>query len=151
MQLPTSLTDSLFKSKFVRGTVVKFLMTDCDDPAVSEREKYAIVLNIDTGDAEVLLVLTTSRDKASRHSREWVQSSVHTLAKASYKWCTAELTTISLREVRSYRMLDFLTMFNNGQLEFHEPLNDDDLLQIDEKLRRSEILTKAILRRVVKS
>lgn len=148
MELPKSLTDSAFETFCCRGAVVRFLMTDLDDPKRSQRNKYAVVLNVDPADAEILLVLTTTSVDWFKTAPKWARNAVLSLSEGSYPWVTDE-TVVDLRNVRTYPVAVFKTAYQGGKLTFQGQLANADLQQVDEKLRHSTTLTGAILKRVV--
>src|SRR5258708_7400728 len=149
MEFPQSLTDDAFETFCCRGAVLRFLMTDLDDPARSERNKYAIVLNVDPSDPEVLLVLTTSNIEWFKTARDWAKNAVLSLAKGSYPWVTGE-TIVDLRVVRAYPASVFKSAYRTGKLTFHGQLTNTDLQLVDGKLRNSPTITGAMLKRIVR-
>ena len=44
-----------------RGTVIRFVMTDPDDPQIQSRPKYALIIGLDPKSPESFLLHTTSK------------------------------------------------------------------------------------------
>jgi hypothetical protein len=148
MELPQGITDAAFTQACQRGVVLRFLMSDLDDPNRDTRNKFAVVLNVDPSDPEILLVLTTSNVELFRSAAKWVGDSILELSAGSYPWTTKD-TVIDLRSVRPYPVEAFKKMYSAGKLDFHGPLSKVDLERIDDILRTSRDLTPAEKKRVV--
>ncbi len=148
MKLPKQLLASHFEISFQRGTIIKFLMTDPDDPAIKSRPKYALIVGRDCSESESFLLLTTSKLDKLEPFRKRLPEGFYDFAVGSYAWVTMP-TTLDLRKVRTYPREELINKMNDGVLRFECQLSEDEMSEIDAKLRTSKTIEVRTLRRIV--
>jgi hypothetical protein len=148
VKLPDNLLKDHFDLSFHRGMILRYLMKDPDDPAISERHKYALVANLDTTESESFLLLTTSRLEKATFIRATLPDAFHEFSVGSYQWVTVP-TLLDLRSVKRYVREDLVRSIQAQTLTFEGQLNDNDMTEIDQKLKVSRTIEKIILRRIV--
>jgi hypothetical protein len=148
VKLPIDLLAHHFRTSSTRGTVIKFLMTDPDDPRIESRPKYALLVGIESEGPESLLLLATSKLDKLNAFRTRLPRGFHDLAVGAYEWVKLP-TTLDLRKVKCYPREDLIAKMNEGVLTFEGRLSDEEMTEIDKKLRLSQTIEVKTLRKIV--
>ena len=128
--------------------VIRFLMTDPDDPKIESRNKYAVVIGLDPGSDDSFLLLTTSKLDKPDAIRQRVPDAFHELAVGSYGW-VLKPTLLDLRRARPYSRGELRQKMMDGCLTFEEELRQEDMERIDTKLRSSQFIELRTLKKIV--
>lgn len=145
MALDRSLIELYFKGNYKRGAILRFLMK-CDDPARDVRNKYAVVLNKDLSEGDVLLSLATSQ--IQKYKSSFFDADVLRIDPGQYA-CFPEPTIVNLREVRIEPIELLKDKAGKGQLTFEGEMTDADMTEIDQKLAASKLIEGNILKRIL--
>lgn len=139
------LVELQFTQRYKRGAILRFEMP-CDDPNRDLRNKFGIVLNLDTAEPDTLLAITTTNPRllASR----FMQRDSLVIAANKYH-CFDQLTYISLREVKSFPLAWMKQQSVDGKMAFHGDLDEWDMAELNSKLASSLIIEGVLLKRVV--
>jgi hypothetical protein len=148
VKLPPGLLSVHFQASFKRGTIIRFLMTDPDDPHVESRHKFALVIGIDPESPESFLLLTTSKIDKYEVMRRRLPEGFHEFSVEDYSW-VAKPTLLDMRKVRGYSKDELVQKMNDGCLTFECVLSEDDMRAIDVKLKASRTIELKTLRKIV--
>jgi len=143
--IAAALGDRYFAEHFRRGAIMRFIM-ECDDPNVETKYKYGVVLNLDKGDDEVLLAITTSQLEAYEGGR--FEDEILRIPVGTYDCFTKE-TVLSLRAIRPEPTARLKELANSGQLTFYGNVSSDDLSLIEQKLIRSRVIERKYKKRTI--
>jgi hypothetical protein len=148
VKLPTELLAAHFDTSFKRGVIIKFLMTDPDDPALESRYKYALVIGLDCDEPESYLLLATSKLDKIESIRKRIPDGFHYIEAGDYGWVTMP-TAVDLRKARCYPRKELIEKLNQGSLTFEGQLDPEEMAEIDTKLRVSKTVEMRLLRKIV--
>lgn len=148
MKLPQDVLDRHFEASLKRGSVIRFLMTDTDDPQIQSRYKYALVVGLLPEASDSFLLLTTSRLEKLVAIRKRIPEGFHQLEAGDYCW-TTKPTVVDLRNVRCYPRDELIRKMHDQLLTFEDALREEDMQEIDAKLRVSKTIELKTLRKIV--
>ncbi|MGB7282876.1 MAG: hypothetical protein WBE13_11490 [Candidatus Acidiferrum sp.] len=144
-KFPAALVDLLFQGKYKRGTIIRFQM-ECDDPNREFRNKFGIVLNKDTSEAEALLAITTTNLAPFASGR--FDDDIFRIDPGAYG-CFDKPTILSLREIRPENIADLKNLCQDGQLTFEGDMTPDDLALIEQKVIHSRLIERKYKKRIL--
>lgn len=133
------------ESSLVRGLVLRLTLdtTVLDDPDISSREKFVVVLNHLCPDDPIYFVMATSRierfKKAAHLARETVE-----LDPSRYAFLNRP-TTLDLTSIKRIALADLAALWTKGTAEIKGSLHDDDLTRCDEVIRGSRFIEPRII------
>ena len=148
MKLPKEFLAKHFDASFKRGAIIKFLMTDPDDPAIERRYKYAMVVGLDCAEPESYLLLATSKVDKIEPIRKRIPDGFHDLVVGDYPWVTMP-TALDLRKARCYPRDELIEKMHQELLTFEGQLASEEIAKIDAKLRGSGQIEMRVLRKIV--
>lgn len=129
--------------------MIRFPMTDPDDSRIASRYKYALLVSLETDEAESFLLLATSQLEKAEVFRRYNPDGFHELQCGDYAWVTKP-TLVDLRAARCYSSKELLGKACDGRLTFEGMLKEKDLQAIDAKLRASRTIELRILNKIVR-
>lgn len=148
MKLPDSLIDDQFAQRFKRGVIIRYLMPDPDDPCITNRFKYALVVNTNSADSQSILLLATSQVEKYQTYFQNFPDAYHELAEGSYPWVETK-TLLSLREAKTYERDFLLRSMKSENAQFEDELRKEDMDAIESKLRRSIFIERRVLKQII--
>jgi hypothetical protein len=123
-------------------------MTDPDDPNIQSRHKYALIIGLDSQSPESYLLLTTSRLDKLAAIRARMPDAFKEFQPGDYEWVTTP-TVLDLRKVRCYSREELEQKILNESLTFECILSNEDMRDIEAKLRLSKTIEVRTLRKIV--
>lgn len=133
------------ESFLVRGLVLRLTLdtTVLDDPDITSREKFLVVLNHLCPDDPIYFVMATSNierfKKAPYLAREIVE-----LEPSRYPFLNRP-TALDLTSIKRIALADLVALWSRGMAEIKGPLQDDDLVRCDDVIRRSRFIEPRII------
>lgn len=144
-RIDPKIVEEYFSAHYSRGVILRFLM-DCDDPNVTRKPKFAILLNKDSSEPEAILAITTSR--VEKFASSFLDPDVLRIPSGAYP-AFPKATVIDLRELKVVSRSGLMLMGVSQQMSFEGRLTDDDMMEIDHKLSASKLIERGLKRRIV--
>jgi hypothetical protein len=128
------------ESSLVRGLVLRLTLdtTILDDPDITSREKFVVVLNALCPDDPIYFAMATSnvdRFKKAIH----LASEIVNLDPKRYAFLNRP-TALDLTSIKRIPLADLVNLWNRGLAENKGSLHSDDLARCDEVIRRSRFI-----------
>jgi hypothetical protein len=128
--------DAIFSEKYRKGAILRFYMR-CDDPKLSHKYKYGIVLNKDCQAPDALLAITTSRFE--KFESGYGESDILRIEPSAYP-CFECGTIINLREIRVETVEALKQLGVDQKLTFEGNLDSSDMTEIETKVQGSMLI-----------
>lgn len=134
MKLPEELALEHLRKNLTRGKIFWFRATLLDNPAIREREKFAVVVSCAIENDEVMFLYTTSQ-----HIEEYraspLSDEVLFCAAGSYA-CFPRETAIPVRNIKTLTVRAFAALLPD-RFQLLDSLSGSDLALIDRALRKT--------------
>lgn len=143
VQLPRSLTDSLFRKKVHKGTVIRTCLHFDDG---SSKEKRIVCLNKKLGQG-IYFAVATSQTHHFQRIRLLKDNGI--FIRANKTTVFEKDTVIDLRKIYDFTLDDFLKRFNIRELEILGELEEVIIKDIDMIVRKSKLISNQIKKQIL--
>ena len=131
MDLPEEVKLRFLREKLIRGRIFWFRTSILDNPAITEREKFAVVVSCAIENDEVLFIYTTSQvDRANKYAGQAVYCQ-----PGSYS-CFSKETAIPVRNIKTMTIQAFAKLMPD-HFKPLDQLSDVDMAAIDKIMMKN--------------
>ena len=134
-----------FQSQLARGLVIRLALDDSvlDDPLVTTRQKFIVVLNYLCPDDPTYFVMATSNVERFTRALHLAPETV-SLDHANYQFLNRP-TVLDFTSVKPIPLIDLTALNGKGLARIVGHLRDEDLVRCDEVIRRSRFIEPRVV------